>query len=567
MTQVLFGAEADKIQATLFRAARQRHVVGGSRLLNEFGEFAARRAQKYHADAPDVLVTKGGNFRILFPTRSDAENFGRELADAYRLLLDASLTLAPPEDVSGRFEEANVAVGESIRRLKRARRGMVNSPHVPTTAFCQASGVGLAAAYDFDYRAARSTPASERQYLSKFAQAMAQSGKEKETHNKFLDPFREFLTVPYRNWKFAEDVEDIAAFDGARKNVAYLIADGNSMGELFGECDRVQLQALSEELEAAMQKATAFSLPILAQRLQSTCLPALPLILAGDDAFVLLPAQYALDFAQQFCLEFEKVLRESTVVNQLRDKARDQSDKYIPPPTMSAVVVICKGHYPYHLAHRRGEELLRHVKQLVKTVGQIGDNSNWRSALAFDFKIGSELVAAETGERHTEFRSTLGVYWATQTIKREDRPLIVQPLTDRAQQAALPIARVFGQRWDLKNLPAKRIEQARELFSPEFLPRDEEDLEQRWTPLLRKLHDRIAATEPAGQANMPTPLMIALSALGDETGPEIMSGHWRAITRPSDKPHRAHGLPDLIAMWDYAQSLDRELSDYQREER
>lgn len=560
MTQFLFGAEADKIQDTLFRAARQRQVVGGSRLLAEFGERASTLAQssKYGATADDVLITAGGNFRICFPSREQALAFGEELANAYRLLLDASITIAEPEPIGAKFSEVNEQVGKSIRHRKRAERGAHESPHAPTTAFCQSSGSGLAAVYD------RPLPAEDKQYLARFAQWMGQASedlKEQKTADSFLGKIQQCLPEGYQDWGW-ENVDWIARRDRARKNVAYLIADGNNMGEMFGVCEADELKRLSTALDDAMRRAVAHAIPPLADKLsvQGT-LPILPLILAGDDAFVLLPARYALDFAQQFCLAFEEALGNAPVVQALKQKMPD-----LPPPTIAAAVVICKGHYPYHLAHRRGEELLKQAKRVVKSVGAHREGS-WHSAIAFEMIVGSELVA--TRETPREFRPSLMVYWATAHRDRSPsaKPLATRALSAEAERNALPIERLLEQRLHVKNLPDKRREEIRGLFAPEALPKDHNDLRTRWQARLKRLRDRLKATlveskaTPGAKDNL-TLFDKAMSALGD---PSDAHSHWLFLQRSGEKSHYAHGLPDLIEVWDYAQALDHPLSDYEEE--
>jgi hypothetical protein len=563
--KVLFGAEADKIQDTLFRAARQRQVVGGSRLLVEFGGHVKALAQKEYGVRPeDVLVTDGGNFRILFPKDAKVDEFARRLTDAYRLLLDASITIADEQRDSADFKAANEAVGKSIQRRKRAERGAADSSHAPPIAFCQSSGVGLAQVYDYPARAETS-----KQYLSRFAQAMGLAGegaREDEgidESDSFLGRVRASLPNPsaFKGWRWALKADEIADYDGERKNVAYLIADGNNMGKLFGACrTSEQLKELSDTLNEVMYRAAASIIPLLAARLpRKKILPVLPLILAGDDAFLLLPARHALDAAQQFCLEFETAFATSTVV-----KSLVQDD--CPPPTLAATVVICKGTYPYHLAHQRGEETLERVKRLIKTIGAQPDGK-WHSALGFDLIVGSELVTG--GQRITgTIRPSLAVYWASHRRAIDAGGHVTtteQTLSAAAQRASHSIERLLEQRLRLAVLPNKRLTEVRELFAAERLPDHTDALETQWNPRLRKLRDRLRATDRSGEGIQLARLDKAMAELGDPSdtaGP----GHWWHVQRRTGN-YFGHGLPDLIEVWNYAQSLDQELKAYTGEAR
>ena len=569
--KLLFGAEADKIQDTLFRVARQRQVVGGSRLLVEFGEQARALARAYGAAPQDVLVASGGSFRIQFSEdkRQDIEEFGNRLADAYRLLMDASITLAELQTFDADFKSANEEVGRSIRRRKQAERGAGDNPHSPAVAYCQSSGVGLAVTHGFDYRVRDMSQANtqEKRYLSQFAQSMAWAGidvKEDESRDSFLGRVRQHLPASHRKWDWADDVDRIAQYDGQRSNIAYLIADVNNMGELFGECETPEeLKLLSDHLDDTMYRITAHIIPALTAKLPGgngpPTLPVLPLILAGDDAFVVLPALYAIDAAQQFCLEFEEVMQQSEVVQRLIQKG-------CPPPTIAAAVVICKGHFPYYLAHQRGELLLEEVKRLIKTVGARGEG--WRSALAFDFIIGSELVS-DRRERLDGVKPSLSVYWATSRLELLDdaeQPMRVQSaLSAFALSAALPVQAVLDQRKAPKDLPNKRLAELRELFDPESLPSDAAEMPTHWNPRLEKLRARLKATDRVRDNKHLAWLDEALKALGDSSDAS-KPGHWKPVRR-GGRSYLAHGLPDLIEAWNYTQALDHNLSEYTGEAR
>jgi hypothetical protein len=548
MTKFLFAAEADRIQLTLFRTARQRQVVGGSRLIAEFGLQARKLAQQYGADPDhDVLIAAGGSFRVLFPSAEQATDFGQALADAYRLLLDGSITAVRLVPVADDFRLVNRQVHQAIRKSKRSARKASDTSHVPSTAFCQSSGVGLAVTFD------EPVPRQGLQYLSAFAQKMGQTGdiRGEEQGKRYEAPDRSFLgrigqCLPQelQTWRWA-DVDDVAKLDGERANVAYVVADGNGMGQLFGECDEAQIKALSDALDNAIKRAVAQPVTALITMLRTKdrlpeILPLLPLILAGDDVFVLLPAKYALDFARRFCLEFERAMGSDSTVQALR------AEYNIPAPTISAAVVICKGNYPYHLAHARGEELLKQAKQMVKAVG-LGSNE-WHSALAFDMIVGSELI---TGRESTgEYQPSLAPYWVTE-----------QTLNTAARQASIPIDVLLSQRRQLNMLPAKRLIEARELYAPETLPANDADLGQRWHILLSRLRDRILTSDP----HQLVAFDQALQDLGDSFRSSAANpGQWKRATR-GERAFHGHGLPDLIAIWDYAQSLDYPLEDYEEE--
>lgn len=561
--EILFGAEADRIQETLFRAERLRQVIGGSRLIAEFGEVAAEIAREY--GATEVPVKAGGNLIAVFPAEKEesAARFGELLADSYRELLEASLTLSiesiPNPDG---FEQANEKLHQAINWRKGAERGQQASEHAPTTAFCKSSGSGLAA---------NLVPSRERQatselarfdYLSAAVMRMEIAGQQMrdQDENSFLSKI--VLPDYLQNLPWPDKVDEIEKLDPSRSNVAYLVADGNGMGELFSKCSSsAQLEALSLALDHALREAIVKPLSDLVDRLQESFdrdldfLPVLPLILAGDDVFALLPALYSLDYARQFCLAFENAMCE-----------RFKHTEILKPllvftPTISAAVIICKGSYPYRLAHKRGEVRLAQAKQLAKEISRSLEDREYLSSVSFELITGNELIS-RTADEVQNYRAEFRPYWADE---REGKG---------TSKLSLPLATLLEQRFMLSEAAGKRLAEFRELYSPQHLPANDEE-EKEWRNDLIRLLERIAASDPLERLTHEKKPVTqrrlwseALRVLGDGKLPDgkKREGRWRETHRAGDM-FQAHGLPDLIEVWDYAQTLDKTLNDYKGEER
>lgn len=551
--QWLFRAEADQIQETLFRGSRLRQVIGGSRLIAEFGKHAEALAAEFGAGEDDLLITAGGSFSIVFPTKKDAESFGEELATRYRRVLDASLTVAGEAvSLAGDFKSVNETAQKQLQHRKKAQRGQRASAQAPTTAFCQYSGAALAG----KLLPSQDDPDNLRRcdYVATAVDLMREAGlKTRDTgEDSFLGSIAQHLPdgLP-ENWP--RDVKDIAKLDSGHRNVAYLLADANGMGKRFEECtSKEQLRALSKALEVAMRQAVAAPVADLACYLSASdkeaTLPILPLILAGDDVFILLPANYALDYAQRFCRAFEEAMR----------KQLNESDLLKPllphSPTMGAAVVICKESYPYRLAHQAGVSRLSEAKRLAKTLAHETNGTERLSAISFEMITGNELVKREP-EIASQYRAEMRPYWASEQISAQ------------AMKKALPIARLLEQRFLLKDTAGKRLAEFRELYAPTNLPEDAEKLSNNWLPLLKRLLGRIEATETS--PGLPAAWRQALRKLGDEQDKEAPA-HWLRLDAYTDtgaQVYFTHGLPDLIEMWDYAQTLDKPLEAYEKEER
>jgi len=567
----LFVAEADKIQEMLFRFARQRQVLGGSRLLVKLGDDVENLARGYGGKA---LISRGGNFRLVFDTKDNIDAFGEKLSLFYRLLLDSEITIAGYEEYeennSNSFKAANDKLLQKLRQYKQAERGRADEPHSPITAFCQDSGSGLASVHNILLSGETDT-----KYLSQAALDMGHAGglgrysqdqeDETELDDDFLSSISEKIeNVPLKEFKWPQVPEQIGRLDRLHNNVAYLLADANGMGKIFDNCsDENELAKLSVTLDEVIRSAVAAPIPKLYNNLKELMIkpgqnepeklfPLLPLILAGDDVFILLPAFYALDYARQFCLEFQKLMRkelsENTLFRKLKEKIENNDLSY---PTISAAVVFCKTKYPYHLAHQRGAALLNQAKNFTKTYAE---NNKQFPCLGFEIVIGNQLVKPAPPEP-LRYVNSMNPFW----LQTPSQPEIAKK--------SVALEKLLNSRFALKNMPRKRLAELREFFSPEHLPEDDDDTKwarriQNWIARSKTVHTNtqwINALEKAlaelgnGAANPEKPTSI-----------EIVT--WRDVDRHyGQKIRMHHGMPDLIEVWDYAQDLETPLRKYKED--
>lgn len=536
MTRYLLAAEADKIQDFLFRSSKLREVVGGSQLLTRFcHEAATALIKKRSLPVKDIVTADGGGFRILFDEVEQAEAFGRDLAEVYRMAVDGSLTVAEPVKYDGNFQAASQAADEKLRLAKQTRPGGEALAHFPYVAVCASCGMALAQGYKplrESHSLSAKNPGNYVCYACRIKRA------EREAGGDFLKKFEEAVrraSSSSRELGWIDEPEELARFD-PRHYVAYLKADGNYMGRLFGQCrSPEQMTQLSKTLSDTIRASLAEPVAKIMEQRQDPetqgLLPALPLILGGDDVFILLPAPWALDFAGRFCRLYE------TEMSQALEKIPLQPTQ---PPTLTAAVVICKSSYPYRLAHYRAEALLEEAKRLSKVAAL--DGGGTRSMIHFEVIRGNRLVEAEAGNG---YRSGLSPYWAQ-----------ASSLASAALDRAISLAGMIEGRYALRNLPARRRAHLRELFDPSQLPKTIEDLAG-WNRRLDALLDRVGR-EVGNRAD----LERSLEALGQaKVEPE---GYWRQVARIG-QVFKGHGLPDLLDAWDFAYSLDKPRDEYEQE--
>src|SRR5258707_11919414 len=122
MPRYLLAAEADKIQDFIFRAARLREVVGGSRLLARFCGKGVTELRRKHNDKPEIIISDGGAFRLVFDDEKLAREFGNDLAELYRRCAGGSLTVAKPVEYDDSddptFKGSNEAAQAELRKAK-----------------------------------------------------------------------------------------------------------------------------------------------------------------------------------------------------------------------------------------------------------------------------------------------------------------------------------------------------------------------------------------------------------------------------------------------------------------
>lgn len=530
MTYFLVAADADQIQTFLFRSSHLREVVGGSRLLASFCD------EEKENFAGKVIISGGGSFRLVFEDSELATHYLEDLAERFRYRTGVTLTVAGPEPFEeGGFKEANKQLQLKLLEAKLKRPGFEAVAHLPIIAFCASCGVELATVYD-SLTPELDTSQQEKVYLCDSCCRKAQFRHDEQ--NSFYRDFRSALRsetarrdteaqasiFSRRYWEFPSDPADKLGNLDSTRYVAYLLADGNSIGRLFNQQPNPEsLTDLSDRLTKAMWASLAAPVPDLIQRLEELeysfdeC-PVIPLIVGGDDIFALFPARYALDTARKVCQAFEQEMDGNA--------------------TLSAAIVICQSHYPYMLAHEYGEQMLKQAKKLGKSLGGI-------STINFDVIVGNELPTSF--RENAIYRSTL-------------KPYFTKSHSQGYHPAGLDLFTLLEARRDLNKLPGKRKSELRVLFNPHRMKELEDEKmrlawEQKFDTLRQRLPDDIRSA-----------LDQVLTTLG-KPGAKMAREIWRDLERTYDiETFHAHGLLDLIETWDYSYRLDLPDMVYQAEE-
>ncbi|HOG47149.1 MAG TPA: hypothetical protein PLJ35_08305 [Anaerolineae bacterium] len=555
MAQYLLTAEADKIQDLIFRSSHLREVVGGSQLLERFCTAATPALlDRFRACGPEVIINAGGAFRILFEsgTREEVAEFGRLLAEMYARALGGHLTVAVVEAEPGegevgqppRYRPLAERAESALRRAKEERGGAEASAHLPLCALCASCGVSLAKERCVGSRAELPDEADYRCGACA-ARAAEREGQRREFLSDYVKAARGARPELPEEAGLPE-VDTLAEFD-AHHYVAYMVADGNDLGVLFSHSSSAQQ---SRDLSDALRLAVAEGLGQAAAGLYrwtkekaGGLLPLLPLIMAGDDVFALMPAHWALDVARTFASTFEETM------------AAMAGERV----TVALGVLICKSSYPYALAHREATKLMEDAKRLGKKVA--AECQEAVSTISFAEIAGNPLAEDAQGAKAPIWGSLRPYFVAAEGLS----PALA------ARGAELGTLLHWRQKLQ-GELPTGRLQQLRALYADRPRPGDWAKAGgalRAWHARLEQLLARIAH----GEEDRIAPLRQALAELGltageggavsDQLPPAVRPdrGYWRPVWR-DQSIHLAHGLPDLLAMWDYAWLLEADPAVY-----
>ncbi len=444
----LLVARAEKIQSFIFQSAKLKEVVGASFKLREFGENVSKVRDNLFglniAEPADLLTFRGGNFRIVYHTWEEAVEAGWKLREAFEKEVGGTLVV---------YEPTPYPSDEQARKPQ-----IIHEPvgHFPLQAICQSTGIYPAREYKSPY------PGEETKYLS--LQSINRA-KVSDARDTLFGDLLKHIDGEYKNKKQSNVKQpfdaDAYTWD-SRQYVAYLVADGNKMGEMFKNCmgDTQKASNLSDAVSDVVNKSLANAvqdiryfagqMTTLTNEQQDAfeVLPVLPLILGGDDIFILMPASWAVHVAKLFCEKYQKEM--TAIAKELN--VLPANDNFA---TIGVAVVICKASYPYKSAHEYGEALLEMVKLRAKESNE--------SRLYVDIILGS------TQPENTE--------------RLEQHPFY----TPDAARILL------NARYLYKNIPQRQLYTALEHgeteFSPELLPLDADEAD--WNEVTRLFKEHL----------------------------------------------------------------------------
>lgn len=382
--------EAGSIQGYLHETGRLKDAVGASQLVDNLcgrlaGEDEAAAPgtdllslvlQAAQVDAADVAFSRrgGGSFIAFFAEPGQRER-------ARRLWRQALAENAPGlrwSEGLGEQDSPHEAAREALQASKVA--GNFDTPRLPEAgpATQRTARTGHAAV-----RLERGGPRGD-ELLDAATVARRRHVRGTSLTEKFAASAD--LRWP-RNMEPDEDDDTAFPFGDGPREVAFLHADGNGLGQLLRRLDDAARQdagsylrhyaafsrAVTRATESAAREATAEVL--LPATGPARVVPARPLVLGGDDLSLIVRADLALPFAQAFLVAFER---------QSRDELRKLPAGLGLAKGLTAAcgVAYVKASHPFMAAAALAEELCKQAKGAIKAEAASRNRAMPLSALA-----------------------------------------------------------------------------------------------------------------------------------------------------------------------------------------
>lgn len=394
--------EARGIQRFLFSTGKLKDMIAGSDLIDYICTDGGYVDQVLHAlnltDQVKAPRKAGGVFYLIFNHKKQAQRFQA----AWRLLATQWFPTVETVDALTEANSVKEAIAKGIKKLAEARNTLkIELPNAsPITE--RSPRTGLAAVK-------RVHTALGRQESVDLATATVRQFKRPQGSQKLEDRFSEQNDIFWPN-NFESDAADNKKFPlGKRSLIGLVHADGNGLGEILrilnNACadaedetyiDLYQTfsKAVTDATISATQQASEI---VLLQHTNEKVMPARPLVLGGDDVSVIIRADLAIPFTQQFLIAFKETSKKE--INSLKQKFKDyglaeHAEKLPDCLTACAGIVFMKASQPFYSAYNLAEGLCKQAKSYSRQHKSAAENQKVElipSSLAF-FKVNDSLL-------------------------------------------------------------------------------------------------------------------------------------------------------------------------------
>lgn len=274
-------------------------------------------------------------------------------------------------------ELLNQAIGKAHVKLGDIRYKMPSNlqrfQRLPFAAECSSSNLPAEKLYVHD------SVKSKEEKRPHSLVSITKQKKSRDGKNRLENEVRNFEPDLY----FAKNSNDLDERFEDTNWFAVIHADGNGLGQLFlnfkdevgaitGRDYIEKYRKFSLGLDECTIKATAFALKNLQtayranrenKKKDSIEVPAVPLVLGGDDLTIICDGQYSIKFTKDFLNKFVEETKANPKIQEVFTINGKQNEFSC---GISAGIAIIKPHFPFHQAYSLAEELLQSAKKAKK---------------------------------------------------------------------------------------------------------------------------------------------------------------------------------------------------------
>lgn len=362
MSKYLYGASVQGIQSFIFQTNKLQEIVGASELVEEICTTKFWEVAGINKDDPNIILNAAGNIKCIFEDEEKCKAF-------VRIFPKEVMEMAPGITIS----QAVVKIKEDQDNNQLLEKRLRIQRNKAISIF---DGVGLMVT-----ETARKTGGVGVEYINNDVIDEAQRKKiiASKPANRYL---LEKLVGKHEKLieRFPFDISDLAK-DTEKSWIAVIHADGNNLGKkivkMVLEVEQNRAfdliknfsKTLGEVTETAAKNAFQQTIPQKGKDDEKNFkYPFRPVVLGGDDFTAIVRADLALNYAEAFLSEFERLSKE--LFKEFGAKNKLENNPFENGLTACAGVSFIKANYPFHYGVTLAENLCGEAKKVSKTMNE-----------------------------------------------------------------------------------------------------------------------------------------------------------------------------------------------------